>query len=113
MIATENQAMSSTASITRPSYTEGALGNQLETWVAVGTVSCDIWPITRNKEEKSSGNQELAEGLYYISFPFDTDVRVTDKATISNVSYDIVFVPVSQSWMTNKRCEASNFNNKG
>ena len=111
MIDTENLAMSSVANIYRVVYTDSALGQQTETWSNLGTVNCDIWPITRNKEESSSGNQELSEGMFYISFPHNTDVDVTDKVQIGTVTYDIIFVPIDQSWMTNKRCEARNYNN--
>jgi hypothetical protein len=111
MIETENLTMSSVVTIFRAGYSESALGNQLETWLVVGDVACDIWPITRNKEERSSGNQELSEGMYYLSVPYNTDLRVIDKVLIGSVTYEVTFVPIGQSWLTNKRCEVRNYNN--
>lgn len=112
MRSTEETAMASTAVIYSPSYSSGALGNQVESWVATGTVSCDIWPIIRNKEEKSSGNQELSEGLYYVSVPYNTVVNVSDLLEIDSISYEVTFVPKAMSWLTNLRLEARNYNNQ-
>lgn len=109
---TENQAMSSTAVIFSPSFSSGVLGNQIESWIATGTVSCDIWPLTRNKDERSSGNQELSEGEYYISVPYNTVVSVKDLIEIDNISYEITFVPKAMSWLTSLRLEARNYNNQ-
>ncbi|RTK96548.1 MAG: hypothetical protein EKK64_03700 [Neisseriaceae bacterium] len=110
MIETENQAMSSTAIIKTPSYTSGALGEQIQAWTAIGTVACDIWPIAKNDREKSSGNQELSKGEFYISVPYNTAVSVTDQIVIDGITYQITFVPKSQSWLTNLRLEARNYN---
>lgn len=111
MRATELQAMSSTGDVFRAVYTETALGNQSESWSNVGTIECDIWPISRQGNEESSGNQELAEKHYYISVPYDADVQVSDNIRIDEILYQITFVPKHQSWMTNKRLEARNYNN--
>ena len=112
MIATENQAMSSTATIYRPTTSAGALGNTIEQWVNVGTCSCDIWPINKNNRERSSGNQELALGEFFISVPYNTDVQVIDVLEIDNKTYEVTFVPLGQSWLTNLRLEARNYNNQ-
>lgn len=112
MRITENQAMSSVATILSPSYSNTALGLQEESWTNAGTVSCDIWPIAKNEREKSSGNQEISKGEFYISVPYNTDVSIEDKVVISDVIYDITFVPINQSWLTNLRLEARNFNGK-
>lgn len=110
MRATEEQAMSSTAVIYRPTYTNGALGSQLQSWVAYGTVACDIWPIPRFDRERSSGNQELSKGEFYISVPHNTTVTVQDRLIIDSRTYEITFVPLNQSWLTNLRLEARNYN---
>ena len=112
MRATENQAMSSVATILSPSYSNTALGLQEESWTNAGTVACDIWPIAKNDREKSSSNQEISKGEFYISVPYNTDVSIEDKVVISDVIYDITFVPLAQSWLTNLRLEARNFNGK-
>ena len=110
MRSTEEQAMSSTAVIYTPIYTAGALGNTVQTWVASGTVACDIWPIAKNDREKTSGNQELSKGEFYISVPYNTTVSVNDQLTIDGITYQITFVPLNQSWLTNIRVEARNYN---
>lgn len=112
MIATENQAMSSTATIYRPTTSPGALGNTIEQWVNVGTCSCDIWPINKNNPERSSGNQELALGEFFISVPYNTDVQLIDVLEIDSKTYEVTFVPLGQSWLTNLRLEARNYNNQ-
>lgn len=109
MRSTENQAMASTAIILSPNYEDSALGETVETWLIAGTVNCDIWPFNPEKE-KSSGNQEISEGRFYISFPSDTSLTVENKVTVDNVIYDITFSPLQQSWLTNLRCEARNYN---
>lgn len=111
MRETELLAMSSTATVYKPIYTETALGNQSEIWTNSGTIACDIWPISRQGNEESSGNQEIAEKHYYISVPYNANIAVSDKLQIASVLYDITFVPNDQSWLTNKRLEARNYNN--
>mgnify|MGYP003426296272 FL=1 len=108
MRATENQAMASTAIIQAPNYTSGALGSVLQSYVAVGTVSCDIWPIKAS--EKSSSNQEISQGDFYISVPYNTSVTVENRLVIDSKTYEVTFVPLSQSWLTNLRLEARNYN---
>lgn len=110
MRSTEELAMTSTAIIKSPQYTNGAFGSVIESYVATGTVACDIWPIARNDREKSSGNQELSKGEFYISVPYSTTITVEDRLKIDNVTYEVTFVPVGQSWLTNLRLEARNYN---
>ena len=110
MRATENQAMSSVATILSPSYSNTALGLQEESWTNVGTVSCDIWPIAKNDREKSTGNQEISKGEFYISVPFNTSVTVENRLVIDSKTYEVTFVPLNQSWLTNLRLEARNYN---
>lgn len=110
MIATENQAMASTAIIKSPQYSAGAFGSVIESYQPSGTVVCDIWPIAKNDRERSSGNQELSKGEFYISVPYNTTVSVTDQLVIDGITYQITFVPKLQSWLTNLRLEARNYN---
>lgn len=110
MRATEELAMSSTAIIKSPQYSAGAFGSVLESYVATGTVSCDIWPIAKNDREKSFGNQELSKGEFYISVPYSTSVTITDQLVIDGITYQVTFVPKLQSWLTNLKLEARNYN---
>lgn len=110
MRSTEEQAMSSTAIIQAPTYTSGAFGSVIQSYIAVGTVTCDIWPISKNDREKSSGNQEISKGEFYISVPYNTSVTVENRLVIDSKTYEVTFVPLSQSWLTNLRVEARNYN---
>ena len=111
MRATENQAMASTAIILKPYYQESALGDTTEVWSIVGTVACDLWPI-KQATERSTGNQEVSKGEFYISVPYNTDVSVTDVLSIDEINYQVTFVPKLQSWLTNQRVEAYNYNSQ-
>lgn len=111
MRETELLAMSSTATIFKPIYNETALGSQEEVWINYGQTICDVWPITQSGNEQSSGNQEIAEKRYYISVPYNVAINVADKLQIDSIMYDVTFVPIDQSWLTNKRLEARNYNN--
>lgn len=71
---------------------------------------CDIWPISRNDREKSGKNQEISEGQFYISLPYNASVDVADIMDIDGKTYEITFVPADQSWLTNLRVEARNYN---
>jgi hypothetical protein len=110
MRATENLAMSSTVVIKSPQYSSGAFGSVLENYVASGTTLCDIWPIPRFDREKSSGNQDLSKGEFYVSVPYNTTVSVTDQLVIDDITYQVTFVPKAQSWLTNLRLEVRNYN---
>ena len=107
---TELTAMSSTAILYRPSYTSSPLGNQTQTFTAFGTVVCDIWPIPRNDREQTGKNQEISEGQFYLSMPYNTAIDVADIVDISSKTYEVTFVPLDQSWLTNLRVEARNYN---
>jgi len=111
MRSTEETAMDSLATIYAITYTAGALGNTTESYTATSTnIACDIWPLSRNVDEKSSGNQELSMGEFYISLPYNTSVTVKDLIVISGITYEITFVPLAQTWLTNLRLEARNYN---
>lgn len=110
MRATEEQAMSSTAIILKPYYQESALGDTTEVWAIAGTVICDIWPNLRNDGEKSSGSQEISKGEFYISVPYNTTVTVENRLVIDSKTYEVTFVPLAQSWLTNLRLKARNYN---
>lgn len=109
MRQTENQAMSSVAYVYKLTYTESALGATFEQWILDTTTIADVWPIKQGME-RSSGNQEISNGEFYISLPYDTAVSVQDVIKIDNVTYEVTFVPLAQSWLTNLRVEARNYN---
>jgi len=112
MRSVEVTAMSSEATIYRPTFSSGILGDTVETFSSVGTCFCDVWPISRNTREKSRDSQEISLGEFYISVPFSANVRLEDVLVISGVSYQITFIPKLMSWLTNLRLEAKNYNNE-
>lgn len=112
MRSVEEQAMPSTATIYRLSYTSTPLGDQDEDWASQGTVSCDVWISGSSTGEKNSDSETISMGDYYISVPVGTDIRAEDMLDIDGVTYLITFVPKSQSWQTNIRVEATNLNNE-
>lgn len=110
MRETENSAMGSLGTIHRATFGTSVLGNQQESWSAVGTVVCDVWPVERDVEEVNTDVGDISEGLYYISVPYDTDVTFQDIIDIDNISYQVEFVPKSVTWQTNLRLHARNIN---
>lgn len=112
MRATELEAMGSTATKYRPSFSQGVLGNTVETYSNVGTCQCDIWPIARNNREKPRDSQEISIGEFYISVPYNQDIQLEDVLVIAGISYQITFIPKLMSWLTNLRLEAKNYNNQ-
>lgn len=105
---TEQQAMSSVAAIYKPVFSSGALGETFQQYVLDSNTVADVWPFDAN--EKSSGNQEISEAKFYISLPYNTDISVEDCIEIDNITYEVLFVPLQVSWLTNLRVEARNYN---
>lgn len=112
MRSVEITAMSSEATIYRPTFSSGILGNTTESWSSIGTCYCDIWPISRNTRERNRDSQEISLGEFYISVPYNEDITLEDVLVISGVSYQITFIPKLMSWLTNLRLEAKNYNNE-
>ena len=110
MKAVEVEAMGSSGTIYRMSLGTSVLGNQDETWAAIGTASCDIWPMSKSEGETVGDNQIIGEAEYFISFPIGTDVILTDVID-SVITYQVTFVPTA-TWQTNLRVEAKNVNNQ-
>jgi hypothetical protein len=112
MQGVELEAMASTGTIYRLSYSTTPLGNQDEVWVSQGTVPCDVWAIGAGDVEKPSSGEQVAKSEYYISVPVSTNILAADIIDISSITYQITFVPKSQTWQTNIRLEAVNYNNE-
>lgn len=64
MQVVEESVQSSTAVIERYSLTADGMGGYSEAWSAVGTVTCDLWQVTRTDREKAgNGAQPIARGI--------------------------------------------------
>lgn len=104
----EEQVMPSTGVIERYGLTSDGMGGFTEAWTAVGTVSCDLWPVNSRgeRERVTAGAQPISRADWYITVPFDTDITAKDRMVIESRSFEIVFVPNDRSWSTALRCEA-------
>lgn len=111
MQTVEESVMSSSAVIVRFGTASDGMGGFTETWAAVGTVDCDLWPINRNvREQPTDGGQIISRADWYITMPFDADVTAKDRVTIDSRTFEILFVPNDESWATAKRVEAISYN---
>lgn len=111
MQVVEESVQSSTAVIERYSLTADGMGGYSEAWSAVGTVTCDLWQVTRTDREKAgNGAQPIARGDWYITIPYDADVQAQDRITVDSRTFEVTFVPNSNSWLTALRCEAKSYN---
>jgi len=108
---TELGALGSTAVKWRNTFGSSSLGNNAETWAIYGTCQCDIWPI--NNHEQIRVSQDIGIGEYFISVPYNEDVTLADVLVINGISYQITFVPLYMTWLSNLRLEAKNYNNLG
>lgn len=103
----EESVLSSTAVIER--FTTSGWPPS-ETWAAVGTIACDLWPISRSNREMVTGGQPIQRGDWYITIPYDTDITAKDRITIAGKTFEVVFVPNDRSWDTALRVEAISYN---
>lgn len=108
----EESAMSGTAIIERYALTPDGMGGFTEAWAAVGTVVCDLWPINKrgDREGVTVGGQPISKADWYVTVPFDTTITAKDRVVIDSRTFEVLFVPNSESWMTAKRVEAISHN---
>src|SRR5207249_487852 len=99
-----------TAYIVRATLAVDGIGGRSETWGTVGTVVCDVWPISGVGSERVIGGQITSRAGWYITLPADTDVTVKDRIEESSRTFEVVFVPVKASFRTALRVEANIFN---
>ena len=112
MYETENNAMASTAKIYRLSQGMSILGPQDDSYTLSSTVACDLWAINVNAQMLDS-NETIEVTQYYLSVPYDTDVRLSDVIVVDNAeSYSVLTVPDNETWLTNLRLRVKNYNKK-
>lgn len=110
MRTVEQSAMSSTAVIKRVTNTPDGTGSFTESFAAVGTVVCDVWPASLSVGERVSGGQIVSRGEWYITIPYGTDVKAFDIIDVGSKSFEVTFVPNGSSWQTAMRVEANSYN---
>jgi head-tail adaptor len=107
----EESALSSTCIISRYTLSGDGMGGSSESWVAVGTVNCDIWQIFRTSiRERNIGGQPTQVGDWYITIPYNTSITAKDRCVIGGRTYEVTFVPTNSSWLTALRVEARSLN---
>ena len=108
----EELAMSSTAIIQRYTLTSDGMGGYSEAWANVGTVSCDLWPINQRGEREgvSNAGQAISKADWFITVPYDTTITAKDRVSVNSKTFEVIFVPNLESWMTANRVEARSLN---
>lgn len=106
IISVENSWLTSTAIIYRAgTATPDGIGGFSDNYSSIGTVDCDLWErFTRADETTQSANQQLSISEWFITVPYDTDIKSSDYVVIEGKSFDIVSVPNKQSINTALRC---------
>ena len=108
----EELAMSSTAIIQRYALTSDGMGGYSEAWANVGTVSCDLWPINQrgDREGVANAGQAISKADWFITVPYDTTITAKDRVSVNSKTFEVIFVPNLESWMTANRVEARSLN---
>lgn len=108
----EESVMTSTAIIRRNTPLRDVMGGFTDSWSAIGTVNCDLWPVGNrgDRENTTSGGQLISHADWFITVPYNTDVIAQDRIDIDGKTFEIVFVPNNISWNTALRIEAKTFN---
>lgn len=111
MQAIEESVQTTTGIIYRYGTAADGMGGFTESWGAVGTILCDVWPVNqRGDREKVIGGQITSRGDWFITCPFDTSVTAKDRVQVGTKTYEITFVPSGSQWLTALRLEAILYN---
>lgn len=111
MRSVEEEIMSSTCVVERATYAADGMGGQRETWAAVGTVACDLYPInSRADRERYGGGQMLSTGGWFVTMPTTANVLARDRLLIDSRTFEVTFVPNNADHLTALQVEAKAFN---
>lgn len=95
-------AMPDRAAITRRGATRNAMGGRDTASAAVSgleAVPCHVHPDnSRGAGEGPAQSRTVADARWRITFPYGTDVRESDTATIGTRRYELVQVDADRSW---------------
>lgn len=111
MRAVEDETMSSICIIERATYSADGMGGQRETWAAVGTVVCDLYPINSRADwERYTGGQVQSTGGWFVTVPTSTDILARDRLLIDSRTFEVTFVPNDADHLTALQVETKAFN---
>ena len=110
MRSVEEEIMSSTCVIERATYAADGMGGRTETWAAIGTVACDLYPQRRIEREKAMGGQIASASLWFVTVPTTTSVLARDRLLIDSRTFEVTFVPNNADHLTALQIEAQAYN---
>lgn len=110
MRATEEEVMSSTCVIERATYAADGMGGRAETWAAVGTVACDLYPQDRIERENAMGGQVISPSLWFVTVPTTASIIARDRLLIESRTFEVTFVPNNADHLSALQVEAQAYN---
>lgn len=99
MRATLDLSLPGTAIIVRPSGSSDGMGGVTDAWAAAGTVSARLSP-SGSGSDQIAGGQVINEAPWTVTVPASTDVRTTDRITISGQTLEVVAITSPRSYET-------------
>jgi hypothetical protein len=103
-------AMAGTLVIKRPTRSADGMGGFSESYVAMGTVACHIWP-ARYSNEQVAGAQVQSIANWRVAVPVGTDIREIDYGQYNGTAtYQIIAVPKDVTWAAHIECDAVTYN---
>lgn len=93
--------------ISRRSTTDDGMGGQVETWNAVGTVSCRISPQDLNVGyETDQGGAVTTVAQRVITLPHDTSIDAADRILSGGSTYEVKNIRAPRSYELSRRVNA-------
>lgn len=89
--------------ITRASTVSDGQGGGSATWATAGTVYCRVDLRARGAVEDTRADRLASQSEWTITFPYSTDVRVTDRLTVGTVLYEPYEVRAPKTWELSRR----------
>lgn len=94
-----------TCAISRLREVSDGQGGMVQSWAAVGTVSCRL--AANSGQARAVAGQAQSVGAYILTVPYDTDIQFADRATVNSVVYRVAFVNDVNDWRTAIRCDVN------
>ena len=106
----QEQFLPQTGVIQRATLAPDGYGGYTETWAAVGTVSCRVYPRERETRERVTGGQVVSPTRWDVTAPYGTDVKAGDRWLIEERTFQVEGVNNGEGYQTAVRCECLAFN---
>jgi len=106
----ENEILSSTCVIERATYSADGMGGQVETWAAIGTASCDLYPQSLDEREAATGGQVISRSRWFVTLPTTASVLARDRLLIDARTFEVIFVPNNADHLTALQVEVEAHN---